>query len=156
MADLQRRREKTNMGFMQVQCKCGCGKQVQRGSDYFLQQGLGLKFGLEAIDVVHDTHLSKLAKLVEGTDSAIDMKTFMAMRSRCIQMSDYMMSAAHDGPSGLRVSRSEVETANRFVVTMILMLQSVNPTEYAKLKAPERMSRPQKMLFDTMQRRMKS
>ena len=144
------------MGFMQVQCKCGCGKQVQRGSDYFLQQGLGLKFGLEAIDVYHDTHLSKLAELVAGTKSAIDMKTFTSMRSRCIQMSDYMLSAAHDGPSGLPVSRSEVEKVNLFVVTVILQLQSVNPAEYAKLKATERMSRPQKMLFDTMKRRMKS
>jgi hypothetical protein len=69
-------------------------------------------------------------------------------------MSDYMMSAAHDGPSGLRVSRSEVETVNRFVVSMILMLQSVNPTEYAKLNVTKRMSRPQKMLFETMKRRM--
>ena len=142
------------MGFMQVQCKCGCGKQVPRGSDYFLQQGLGLKFGLEAIDVFHDAYLSKLAKLVDGTESAIDMKTFTAMRSRCIQMSDYMMSAAHGGSSGLPVSRSEVEKVNLFVVTMILQLESVNPAEYVKLKATERMSRPQKMLFQTMKRRM--
>jgi hypothetical protein len=156
MADLQHQREKTNMGFMQVQCKCGCGKQVPRGSDYFLQQGLGLKFGLEAIDVYHDAYLSKLAKLVEGTDSAIDMKTFTAMRFRCVQMSDYMLSAAHGGSAGLRVSRLEVEEVNRFVVTVILMLESVNPVEYAKLNVTKRMSRPQKMLFETIKRRMNS
>jgi hypothetical protein len=129
---------------------------VPRGSDYFLQQGLGLKFGIEAIDVYHDAYLSKLAKLVDGTESAIDMKTFTAMRSRCVQMGDYMLSAAHGGSAGLRVSRLEVEEVNRFVVTVILMLETVNPAEYAKLNVTKRMSRPQKMLFETIKRRMNS
>lgn len=144
------------MGFMQVQCKCGCGKKVQRGSDYFLQQGLGLKFGLEALDAYHDNYLSKIAKIAARTKVAIDMKTFMLIRFRCIQVSDYMLAVAHDGPSGLPVTRREVEKLNRYIVSVILQLQTINPTEYAKLSAPERMGKPQKRIFETMKRRMNS
>ena len=135
------------MGFMDVKCKCGCGKRVQRGSRYFLDQGLGLKFGIEVIDVYYNNYLTRINELADGVDADADLTITKSIRSQCVQMSESMLKVAHYGPSGLQFSRSEVEKVNWNIVHFIWRIEDLNLPELVNLRTHERMSRPQKKIY---------
>jgi hypothetical protein len=143
------------MGFMDVKCKCGCGNIVQRGSNYFLQQGQGLKFGTEVIDLYDSQYLSRIAEITAVTASSVDLRTLRSIRAKCAQLSDYMVAVAHEGPKGLPISRSEIERMNLFIVEAIFQIEKALPEEFAKLRVQERMSKPQKRLYETIKRRIR-
>ena len=135
------------MGLVNVKCKCGCGKSVQRGSRYFLEQSLGLKFGVEAIDVYHQNYLTRIDGLDKRIDPETDLRYLDDIRSKCNQMSNLMLKVAHDGPSGLLLSRRDVEKLNIDIIQIIWRMEDLNLPELVSLRAHERMSKPQRMLY---------
>lgn len=144
------------MGFFDTQCKCGCGKTVQRGSNYFLQQSLGLKLGVEVIDIYDQKYLSHLSALTFGTGQEVGLDKLRSLRSRCHQMSNYMLEVAHEGPNRMAVSRSALEEMNLFVVQVICLIQKLDPSEINRVSALTRMSRQQKMLYPSVQKMLNS
>ena len=148
--------ESYEMKFMEVQCKCGCGQKVQRGSNYFLQQSLGLKLGVEVIDLYEQKYLSHLATLTFGSGQKIGIDKLKNLRSRCHQMSNYMLTVAHEGPNRMAVSRSALQEMNLFVVQVICLIQKLDPSEIDRVGALTRMSRQQKMLYPSIQKMLNS
>jgi hypothetical protein len=142
------------MGFMTMQCQCGCGKKVQRGSKYFLQQGQGLNFGVEIIDLFDQRYQSHLIDLTFGTELTVNANKLKQLRSRCHQMSQQMLTIAHEGPGGMSVTRALIEEMNLFIVQLICVIQKVDPSEITRLNALARMSRSQKLLYPSVHRRV--
>jgi hypothetical protein len=78
------------------------------------------------------------------------------LRSRCHQMSQQMLTIAHEGPGGMSVTRALIEEMNLFIVQLICVIQKANPSEIMRLNAIGRMSRSQKLLYPSVHRRVNS
>lgn len=142
------------MGLMQTRCKCGCGKTVQRGSNYFLQQALCMKLGLEVIDLYHSTYFKPLGDHNKQLGSTVELQDLIKLRNDCAYVYDQMMTTAHEGPSNMSISRRDAEQVNRSIVDLILILQLANPGLIAPLNVTTRMSKPQQQYYNAVSRRM--
>ena len=141
---------------MDVRCKCGCGKVVQRGSNYFLQQSLGLRFGVEIIDIYHQNYLTRIDKLDKRIDVSADLDAIKSIRNQCIDASDAMWKVAHEGPVGLILSRDDVYKLNLYVIQFIWRMEELKVPELAKLGPHVRMSKPQQKIYRAFLRSLNS
>jgi hypothetical protein len=144
------------MGLFSVECKCGCKKKVQRGSQYFLEQSIGLKFGIEVVDAYYNNYLTRVNQLEKRIDVNSDLKAIKNIGLECAQMSNLMFKVAHDGPSGLTLSRKEVEKLNLYIVQFIWRMEDLKVPEIYGLRPHERMSNPQKALYTSFTRSLSS
>jgi hypothetical protein len=134
------------MGLFTVKCQCGCGKKVQRGSNYFLQQARGLTFGIE-IFYLYDRLVVSNINGPSDTTPLIDKQALLRLRSDCNSLRDKLLYIAHEGPAGASITRSQVEQMNLYIVQLLVAINKIAPQEFNKLNAHQRMSKAQQKFY---------
>jgi hypothetical protein len=137
------------MGVFMTVCKCGCQKKVQRGSNYFLQQHLGLDAGLELIEKLNSEQFIEFQEVIRRTGAGGLIWRFALpdVVNEVRDQSKQLRDAAHTGPHALLVKRSEIEDTNRLICMLALWMQLAHAELYRLSGFDNRMSPAQRRIY---------
>ena len=140
------------MGFFHSECKCGCGKQVPRGSDYFLFQSLGLSAALEMLDLLDRDRFESYSKNMMRTGLGVPLEgmSIPALQVQIRNDRDGLKRIAHEGKQGALLSRREVEHTNSLVCEVAIWFEEHQPEDFARIDLVERFSPSQRMIYGMM------